>query len=517
MSGYGTIERDLRLLLQGECSFDDATRTQYSTAACWYKIRPVGVVFPRNSEDVQNTARFCYENGIPLIARGAGTGLAGQAVGMGIVVDFTRHMANLVTVNAETVDIQPGIVLGELNKSLLPHRRMFPVDPASGSLCSVGGMISTNASGGHGVKYGSTKDHVEQLTVVLSNGELATLSTPVQETTNKHSAVLDKIRAEMEPLLRKNKELILQGFPRVAKNSCGYNLLDAVKTEPIDLRKIIVGSEGTLALVVGATLHTAEIPPFKIGALAYFRNYESTADATLMGLQSKPSAVEILDHTYFTMAKGKDDGLLLDEAAAILYFEFEGHSVEALLGDVDRLRSDLSACQLLDFRILRTDEDRQKLWSLREEVSRMMNFDKTFGKTSFVEDVAVPILNLPAFIDGLRSILQQYNIRFSIYGHAGTGNVHCGTFVDLKNLDHYKNIDAIATDVSSLAISLGGTLSGEHGDGFIRTPFLERLYGPELYGIFKRVKDIFDPRAILNPGKIIGPQNTSILHDIDFA
>ncbi|MGB2868185.1 MAG: FAD-binding oxidoreductase [Bacteroidota bacterium] len=517
MSGYTTIEHDLRSVLEGECSFDELTRLEYSTAACWYKIKPVGVVFPGNPEDVQKTARYCFQNGIPLIARGAGTGLAGQAVGMGIVVDFTRHMNTVLAVNPETVDIQPGLVLNELNKSLLPHRRLFPVDPASGSLCSVGGMIATNASGGHGVKYGSTKDHVERLSVVLSNGETATIGSPASGSTHGQFPTLDEVRANMEPLLRKNKELILRRFPHVAKNSCGYNLLDAVKTEPVDLRKIIVGSEGTLALVVGATLRTTEIPSCRIGALAYFRNYETTAEATLKGLQFKPAAVELLDHTYFTMAKGKDDGLLLDEAAAILYFEFEGTSVEELAGHVDRLKAELAACHILDFRVLRTDEDRKKLWNLREEVSRMMNFDKTFGKTSFVEDVAVPVLNLPAFIDGLRSILDRYNIRFSIYGHAGTGNIHCGTFVDLRNLDHYKNIDTIASDVSILAISLGGTLSGEHGDGFIRTPFLERLYGAELYEVFKQVKGIFDPTAILNPGKIVGPQNASILHDIDFA
>jgi FAD/FMN-containing dehydrogenase len=254
-----------------------------------------------------------------------------------------------------------------------------------------------------------------------------------------------------------------------------------------------------------------------MGALVYFSNYERAADATLLGLDLQPSAIEILDESYMSLVKGTSpefDSIIHPDAKAMLYFEFEGESQEELLKSVFQLNRIVSLSQPLKFMPLTTEEEILRLWRLREEASKIMNFVKSKGKTSFVEDVAVPLPRLPEYMKGLGNILSSYGIDFSIYGHAGTGNVHCAAFVDLKNPDHYKAVDSIASEVYDLAISLGGTLSGEHGDGFIRTPFLERLYGPEIYDLFRTVKKTFDPNNILNPEKIIGRQNVSILHDL---
>jgi FAD/FMN-containing dehydrogenase len=201
----------------------------------------------------------------------------------------------------------------------------------------------------------------------------------------------------------------------------------------------------------------------------------------------------------------------------MLYFEFEGDRLPELQNQLERLDTTLAEFRPLKIIQLKTDEEREAFWNLREEISKRMNFSETFGKASFIEDIAVPILRLPEYIRGLREILSRFNIRFSAYGHAGAGNIHCAAFVDLHNPDHYRAIDLIATEVNELAISLGGTLSGEHGDGYVRTPFLERLYGSEVYRLFEEVKKVFDPQHILNPGKIIGKQNTTILHDLALA
>jgi FAD/FMN-containing dehydrogenase len=515
LAPFTSVETKLPSLIQGECFFDAETRDRYSTAASWYKIQPVGVVLPRDVTDIQAVVRYCAENEIPLIARGAGTGLAGQAVGMGIIIDFTRWMNHIEHVRHESATVQSGVILGLLNHHLASQGVFFPVDPASGSLCTIGGMIATNAAGAHGLKYGATKDNILSLDVVLSTGEVATISGPCEQT--DESSTLASITRELEALLLPRRDLIVSRFPRVAKNSSGYNLLDATAGKHLDLRKLLVGSEGTLALVVGATLKLMPLPRYRTGTLAYFVDYESTVEATMKALELQPAAIEILDRTYFSLGKGlqeRVERLLRQEAQTMLYFEFEGDDQKEIEDQSVRLTAMLEDVHPLAVVTLNATMDRSAFWRLREEVSKQLNLSDTFGKSSFIEDVAVPVAALPQYVRGLSAILNRYGIRFSAYGHAGSGNIHCATFVDLTNPEHYRAIDRIASEVAELAISLGGTLSGEHGDGYVRTPFLERLYGEEVYQLFRDVKRIFDPQNIFNPGKIIGHQRTTILHDL---
>lgn len=514
LTSFSTVEHDLASRLKGECFFDTGTRDRYSMAASWYKIQPVGVVIPKDADDVQTVVGYCAEHEIPLIPRGAGTGLAGQAVGMGIILDFTKWMNRIEHHDSRTATVQAGVVLNNLNQSLAPRGVFFPVDPASGSLCTIGGMIANNAAGAHGLKYGATKDHIVSLDVVLSTGERVTIEDP--EKADVHPT-LSRLRRSLEDLLLPHRELIASRFPRVAKNSSGYNLVDATSGGNIDIRQLLAGSEGTLAVIVGATLRLSPLPQHRVGALAYFADYESTVDATVKALELQPAAIEILDRTYFSLGKQLSENvlrLLRPEAQTMLYFEFEGDHLQELQETAERLTVLLQPFRPLDCIALRTPDERASFWNLREEVSKQLNLTDTFGKSSFIEDVAVPIRSLPRYVRGLSEILHRYGIPFSVYGHAGAGNIHCATFVDIANPEQYRAIDLIAAEVNDLAISLGGTLSGEHGDGYVRTPFLERLYGEEVYALFKDVKRIFDPHNIFNPGKIVGPQNTTILHDL---
>ncbi|MEK6566222.1 MAG: FAD-binding oxidoreductase, partial [Bacteroidota bacterium] len=290
-TAFKTVESELRSFLRGDCLFDSETREKYSVASSWYKIQPIGVVFPKDEADVQKVIHFCFRENIPVIARGAGTGLAGQAVGMGIVLDFTQHMKQIRGISPSSVDVEPGVVLNDLNDRLVPYNRFFPVDPVSGRLCTIGGMTSTNAAGPHGVKYGSMKDHVESLTVVLSNGDLARITAP-SGNHKEESPSLENIRTRLKETLIPNRAEILKAFPKVAKNSSGYNLRDAIVSDELDLRKIIVGSEGTLAIVVEATLRLAVPPKSRIGAVASFSSYESAVEATLTALTTDPAAIE---------------------------------------------------------------------------------------------------------------------------------------------------------------------------------------------------------------------------------
>jgi len=510
------IEQDLRKRIKGDCAFDQKARELFGSDAGWYRVVPIGVVSPADIEDVQVLVEYCSRNDIAIIPRGAGTGLAGQAIGYGIVVDFSPRMNQIVSRTDETVTVQPGVVLSSLNQNLRVRGHHFPIDPASSSLCTIGGMIGTNAAGAHGIKYGATKDFVRELTVVLANGETARI-TKNPEVDAAANPYYSSIVETLSPMLVENKRLIRSRFPEVAKNSSGYNLLGAVSISTIDFRRLVVGSEGTLAITAEAVLDIVPVPKYTAGALVYLSSYEKTADATQLGLELNPAAIEILDHTYMSLVKGTSpevDAIIHPDAKAMLYFEFEGDTKDEVNQNVIRLNRTVSLSLPLKFTPLTTPEEIQRVWKMREEASRIINYVKSQGKTSFVEDVAVPLPRLSEYLKGLGSILGSHGVDFSMYGHAGTGNVHCAAFVDLKNPTHYKAIDAIASEVYELAISLGGTLSGEHGDGFVRTPFLERLYGPEVYNLFRSVKKTFDPHNILNPGKIIGPQNVSILHDL---
>jgi len=512
-----TLERDLRSLTAGGCFFDQQTLGQYSSDRCWYKITPLCVIQPTSADEVSAIAAYCNEGGIPLIPRGAATGLAGQAIGMGVILDFTKLMNAILSVSNDSASVQPGLVLGTLNAELAKNERFFPVDPASAAECTLGGMIGTNASGAHGVRYGATKDHVQSLTLVLSNGEQVVLRDPpfVDSAMNPF---MNDIAGALTPLLLANAGTIKSRFPDVRKNSSGYNLKDAVAGKDVDFRKLIVGSEGTLAIVVEATLNTAIRPKVRLGALIYLSSYDHATDATLLALELGPSAIEILDHTYVSLAKGfkpSIDRLILDEAKALLYVEFEGNVPQDIQRSILQLSKAVSLSHPLKFMPLTTEEDLRSLWELREQASRVINSGTSVNKASFIEDVAVPVKHLPNYITGLGRILNNYGIEFSLYGHAGTGNIHCAAFVDLTDLRHYRIIDNVALEVYDLAIGLGGTLSGEHGDGFVRTPFLQRLYGREVFELFRTVKHTFDPNNILNPGKITGDQHATILHDLN--
>lgn len=517
---YPIVEEQIKSLIEGECSFDEQTRHRYSTAACWYKILPIGVIFPRTTGDVQAVARYCSENEIALIPRGGATGLAGQAIGLGLILDFTRHMNRVLDVGEGTVSVEPGIMHSALNEFLESRKRHFPIDPTSSRTCTLGGMIATNAAGAHGAKYGSTKDYVEELTVVLASGTLATIKPKYTNEELSASPELTHLISGIRDVIFPHRALIRSRFPKVAKNSSGYNLLDALQSDEVDLRKIIVGSEGTLAIIVGAKLRLDTLPAHHLGAVAWFADYHSMANATVQTLDLSPAAVELMDKTYWSLAREDSKvpkNLIRDDAECMLYFDFEGDSPDALEGVFQKLVAVLSRCNVLEVLPLRTEEEHRRLWNLRESVSEQMNLVRSSKKASFIEDIAVPVIRLPEYMNGVREILTRSGIEYSTYGHAGSGNVHCAAFVDLSNLNQYRTIESIASEVNALAIQLGGTLSGEHGDGFVRTPFLEQLYGSEVYDLFRQVKQTFDPLNILNPGKIIGTQNATFLHDLDIS
>ena len=510
------IETDLKRQISGEVLFDEISRTLFSTDACMYQIKPAGVVVPKSIEDVVKTVRYCAERQIPITSRGAGTSLAGQSIGSGIILVFNKYFREILSIDAaeKTARVQPGVVLNELNKSIFSHKAMFGPDPSTGKQCVIGGMIGTNAAGPHTVKYGATKDNVLALNVVTADGELIKISRDAPES---------ELTRRVGALLLPGKSLIDEKFPKTTKNSSGYNLKETVDDDgSIDPTKLFCGSEGTLGIIVEAKLKLLPVPKERKNLIAYFTSYESCAIAAKESLRFGPAAVEMLDKTFSNAALGLDpaiDEILSQDFVSIIIFEFE--EAEAGLADekISRLSESLKKQGLSGRQILPRDEkEAAKLWRVRKEASAIFyKIEKPGKKTSFVEDVAVPVEKLPFYLEGAQKIFKEYDIQCALYGHAGNGNTHAILLVDQKNKDHLRKIDPVANEIYKLAISLGGTLSGEHGDGLLRTPFLSKLYGDDIYSLFKKVKDIFDPNGIMNPGKIVGEQDASITHDLRYG
>lgn len=511
------IASDLSRKISGEVLFDDISRALFSTAACMYQIEPIGVVVPASVDDVISTVRYCNENSIPLIGRGAGTSQAGQPIGRGIVLVFNKYFKKVTAVDpdAKQAHVEPGVVLAELNKRLANDGLMFGPDPSSGKQCTIGGMIGTNAAGAHTVKYGATKDNLLEVEVVTADGELKKFKGGLHP---PFELIEQKIFNALSP----SYDVIKNHFPHVAKNSSGYNLLESAGKEGVDLTRLICGSEGTLGVVVGATLKLVPLPRSKTNLIAYFNSYYDAATAARESLKFNPAAVEMLDKTFARSAIGIDseiDAILKEDFVSILFFEFEEETGELAEEKILQLEGELRRLKLSDKIIIpRNPDESARLWRIRKEASAIFyRIEKPGKKTSFVDDVAVPVSKFPDYLLGAQKIFSEYGVEYALYGHAGSGNTHAIALLDLKNPDHLAKIDPISSQIYDLTISLGGTLSGEHGDGLLRTPFLERLYGKEVYSLFKKVKDIFDPGGILNPGKIIGEQETTIVHDLRYG
>jgi FAD/FMN-containing dehydrogenase len=465
---------------------------------------------------------LAHDNHVSIIARGGATGLVGQAIGFGIILDFTKHMNHVVNVSRETssVTVEAGCILHEVNRALQPLGMFYPIDPQSAKHCTIGGTIATNAAGSHGLRYGSTKNQVKSLTAVLSNGDLFVINPKEEE--NRLTAEASLRFARVKEILARNCQTIERHKPAVEKYSSGYNIFEALRGNNLDATRLVCGSEGTLALVTEATLNVLPTPGAILTAAAYFDSYEKTAEAIQIARGFSPSAIELLDKSYTEVGRGlspTSDRFINREFQTMLLLEFEGDDVEELRRDVQRLYDKLRSSKLLaDWILLESDSERESLWMVRETVSEQLNrLPSRERKISTIEDGAVPLVNLPAYMAGLKKILDNYGITFTLYGHAGMGHIHCTTLVDIETASGRERISAATLEVFELIMELGGILSAEHGDGFVRTPFLEEAFGKEIYAIFREIKLILDPQNILNPQKIIGTQDKLFLHDIKIA
>ena len=487
-----------------QAAADRMTRVLYSTDASNYQIMPLAVTYPRDADDVVAVHEVARKYGAPVLPRGGGSALAGQAIGEAIIMDFTRHMRRVRGVNAEagTVDVEPGLILGNLNAQLAGMDLMFGPDPASAERAAIGGVVGNNATGAHSIRYGMTADHVARLQVVLASGELAWLDAA--------APTLNNLRGIVSDLVAEHAGQIAARYPKTWRTVAGY-ALDKIDPADVNLNWLLCGSEGTLATVVRAELRLVERPRTenKRLALAHFDTLRESLEATPRILELEPAAIELMDKFLLDKtraAAGYRNRLTFVEGdpAALLLVEFVGTERE-LSAKVYDLKAHL---QRLGYRgavtVAETARQQDDVWTVRKAGLGLMMSERSEAKpVSFVEDGAVPVEHLADYIADVERIIYDNDTTYAIYAHASAGCLHIRPLINLKTLKGRGQYRAIADGVAQTVLKYRGTITGEHGQGLVRGEFTEALFGAGLMEAFRQVKRAFDPNNMMNPGKII--------------
>ena len=508
------LEAELKHSISGEVRFDTISRALYSTDASVYQIQPVGVAIPKSRAEILRILEICSRFRCPITMRGGGTSQAGQAIGEGLQVDISKYFNRLLEVNAEErwARVEPGIVLDELNAQLAPLKLRFAPDISTASRATIGGMMANNSAGARSVLYGKTIDHVLEQTVALSDGSIATLREMQRADVPKGDSLEAKLYDTVLGLAQKHADEIDRRYPKVLRRVGGYNLDDFTdRSKPVNLSRIMVGSEGTLGIVLEAKLKLVPLPNAKAVMVITFADLLESLAAAPVILRHHPSAIEvmdkaILDHTKQNHALDKIRQEYIEgDPASTLCVEFYADRAEDLPPRLQALEEELRAKGIGRNYRSETDPVKQaRVWSLREAALGLSMAMKGDAKSiSFVEDTAVAPERLSEFIGRFLELLRTHGTTAGLYAHASVGCLHVRPVVNLKTEAGVKQFEAIAKDVAELVLEFGGALSGEHGDGLVRSPFMKQMFGEELYEAFRELKRTADPLGIFNPGKIV--------------
>lgn len=525
--------------LVGPLYFDRAMRTLYATDASEYREMPLAVALPKTEEDLRALIAYAGQHKVGLIPRTAGTSLAGQVVGAGIVVDLGRHMNGILNLDSETrrVRVQPGVVRNELNQFLKPHGLFFAPETSTANRAMIGGMVGNNSCGANSIVYGSTREHLVSARGFLSDGSEVTFGPLSQEEFLKKCEGPDTLETQIYRSVRdllgsaENRTLIREHFPKptVTRRNTGYALdqlmdcavFDETSDKPFNLCRLLAGSEGTLFLGVEFDLNCEPLPPPGALMCAHFETIQDSLKATLIAMQHRPFGCElidrhILDCTKENLEQAKNRFFVQGDPGAVLVVELCHEDRSQIEAGMRALEADFRAAGLGTAFPVLWGEDSAKVWELRRAGQGLMSNVKGDAKPrEIVEDTAVAVEDLPAYIAEFDAILREkYGVSTVYYAHAGAGELHTRPLFNLKTPEGLKMFRAIATDIAALVKKYRGSLSGEHGDGRLRGEFIPFMVGPECYQMMRQVKETFDPHTIFNPGKITEtpPMDTSLRH-----
>lgn len=508
---------DLARRFTGDIRFDPASRILYSTDASIYQIEPLGVAFPRTQEDLSAAVELAAKYRVPILPRGSGSSLAGQAIGEALILDCSRWLDSIVEIDPEsrTATVEPGVVLATLNRAAAKHGLTFGPDPASAERATMGGVIANNATGAHSILYGMAADHLVSADVVMADGSLATWG-DVSDRLSVNSNRPAVIAAAFE-IREKYADAIKQNYPVSWRNSAGYRLnylLPFSWTKPprwegdypdvgpsaFNLAHLLAGSEGTLAVIRRARVKLVEKPKHTIlGILSYSAIADACDDVPRL-LEFRPSAIELIPRMILRLARtvpayAAQMGWIDGDPAAVLVVEFGGDQPKVLLDAVRGLREDVLIAESV--------EDQARVWNVRKVGLGILDSRPQSARpVAFIEDCAIPVERLGEFVRETERLLAEHGTEGGIYAHASAGCLHIRPILDLKTGEGVRSMRRIAEQTLETALRLGGSMSSEHGDGIARGEWLEKTYGVELVGAMRRLKRAADPDNLLNPRKM---------------
>ncbi|HEY0476333.1 MAG TPA: FAD-linked oxidase C-terminal domain-containing protein [Kofleriaceae bacterium] len=518
------IEAKLRAEIRGEVAFDRLTRGLYATDASIYQMMPLGVVVPRSAEDVEAAIAIAREAGVPVTARGGGTSQCGQTVNSGLIVDVSKHLREIVSLDtaARRVRVQPGIVLDALNRALKQHGLFFPVDPSTASRATIGGMTANNSSGARSIRYGIMADNVAGVDAVLADGTRAYfgevgaagdgMASGAGAGANggnapRYRELVERVRA----IAAREASEIDARIPKVQRHVGGYAIQTVRPDAPFNIAKLLVGSEGTLAFFNAIDLDVQPLPRAKALGVCHFPAFSDAMRSTEALVALGPVAVELVDRTMIELSREIAAfapimaKYVRGEPGSLLLVEFAGDEPEPLARKLDELDETMASLGFANAVVKLTDAAQQaEMWEVRAAGLNIMTSMRGDAKpVSIIEDCAVPLNHLAEYTERLNRIFAKYGTSGTFYAHASVGCLHVRPVLNVKRDEDVGKLRAIAEEAFALVREYGGAHSGEHGDGIVRSEFHEEMFGPRIVEAFRDVKRAFDPDGVLNPGKIV--------------
>jgi glycolate oxidase len=482
------IAADLVSIAKGEILEDNWSRRIYSVDASHYEIDPAAIAYPVDEYDVQRICQYALSKKVPVTARGAGTGLLGQSLSSGIILDFTKHMNEIIEIGDYHVTVQPGIVKGQLDKELKKKNKFLPPDPASSNYCTVGGMVADNSSGIHSLGYGSTISFLEEIDVIYGDGTLGFAS----------ATKYDEKMKRLGEFLSLHAREINDRFPKVSKNSCGYRL-DAVIAHNFNPQKIFAASEGTLGLMTSAKLRILDVPEYRSLIVLGFEDVLAAVSAVPAILELFPTALEMVDGS---VLRSSDQGNQA-QYGCLLFVEFADSRSRSNVEDPMQLCKQKVAGAGFVIESANDEQSITKMWMARKNALNSI-MKLTIGSRKpigLIEDTVVRPDILVQHTTNLLQIYRENKLDYVIYGHAGDGNIHTRPLINTASPKEIELMRDIAKRVFAYVIERGGTITGEHGDGLARTDYIEMMYGKKITSLFLQTKKLFDPLITLNPFK----------------
>ena len=508
---------------------DSQTRRLYANDASMYEDLPQGVCFPKNAADIRQLVKQAHAKQFSITARSGGTSLAGQATGDGVIMDISRHMTTIFELNAEEkiARVQPGVIRDTLNRKAEKHNLLFGPDTATTNRCMLGGMIGNNSCGIYSIKHQTTREHILEIEAVLSDGSTAVFKplTPDELEQKKKLKTLEgHIYRSILKLIEENRKEILEAYPHpeIIRRNTGYALDKLCTMQPFDppaggrpfnLAELLCGSEGTLAMTASAKVNLVPKDAERLVIIPHFDSIHAAMKATVEVVKHEPAAVElvddiILDATKNNIEQRKNRFFLNGDPKCILIIQFEGNDVDTLQKKAAKLQEILrKSDQSKTVPIITETNKIDRVWGLRKAgLGLLMGLGSDQRSPSFCEDTAVHVQDLPDYVAAFQKLMKKYNTGCVFYAHASVGELHLRPVIDISTNEGRQKMKTMADEVAELVAEFNGSLSGEHGDGRVRAPYIEKVLGPQMIPLLQKVKEIWDPNYIFNPGKIVHPK-----------